>query len=243
MTRGGLGALVLAAALAGAAVAAQPEAFDPARAWTHLERLVALGPRPAGSPALRQARAYITRELAVVGLTVQEQPFTAVTPAGRVEMVNLIVRLPGRRQDRIILAGHYDTKPLPGGTFVGANDGGSSAAFLIELARVLQTRDREFTWEIAWFDGEEAFCANWSDCGTPESPDNTYGSRHYVAEAQRAGALPSVRAEMAAAGVDFEAVVYPDASHAFFNDRGRRYRAEDAADAWARTLRFLETHV
>lgn len=56
-------------------------------------------------------------------------------------------------------------------------------------------------------------------------------------------ALPSVRAEMAAAGVDFEAVVYPDASHAFFNDRGRRYRAEDAADAWARTLRFLETHV
>lgn len=194
MTRGGLGALVLAATLAGAAVAAQPEAFDPARAWTHLERLVALGPRPAGSPALRQARAYITRELAVVGLTVQEQPFTAVTPAGRVEMVNLIVRLPGRRQDRIILAGHYDTKPLPGGTFVGANDGGSSAAFLIELARVLQTRDREFTWEIAWFDGEEAFCANWSDCGTPESPDNTYGSRHYVAEAQRAGALPSVRA-------------------------------------------------
>ena len=65
MTRGGLGALVLAATLAGAAVAAQPEPFDPARAWTHLERLVALGPRPAGSPALRQARAYITRELAV----------------------------------------------------------------------------------------------------------------------------------------------------------------------------------
>lgn len=56
-------------------------------------------------------------------------------------------------------------------------------------------------------------------------------------------ALPAVRAEMAAAGVDFEPVVYPDASHAFFNDRGMRYRADDAADAWARTLRFLHAHV
>ncbi|HET8927370.1 MAG TPA: dienelactone hydrolase family protein [Microbacterium sp.] len=56
-------------------------------------------------------------------------------------------------------------------------------------------------------------------------------------------ALPTVRDEMAAAGIDFEAVVYPDAAHAFFNDRGLRYRAEDAADAWDRVLRFLETHV
>jgi hypothetical protein len=79
---GSVAALVLAAAaLAGAAPAVQAPAFDPARAWAHLERLVAIGPRPAGSPALRQARAYITRELASIGLTVQEQPFTAITPA------------------------------------------------------------------------------------------------------------------------------------------------------------------
>ncbi|GAA1986656.1 dienelactone hydrolase family protein [Microbacterium pumilum] len=52
-------------------------------------------------------------------------------------------------------------------------------------------------------------------------------------------ALPDVRSAMADAGVDFTDHVYPDASHAFFNDTGSRYRADDAADAWERTLAFL----
>jgi glutaminyl-peptide cyclotransferase len=193
---------VLATALAwtvGAGAGATPEAqaratFDAARAFEHLERLVAIGPRPAGSPGLRQTRAYITRQLGTIGLTVQEQPFTVTTPVGRVDMVNLIVRLPGDRPDRILVAGHYDTKLMKGATFVGANDGGSSAAFLIELARVLASRPRPFTYELIWLDGEEAMCTGWTDCGTPAAPDNTYGSRHYVASAREAGALPALRA-------------------------------------------------
>lgn len=55
--------------------------------------------------------------------------------------------------------------------------------------------------------------------------------------------LPEVREAMAAAGVDFEDVVYPEAAHAFFNDTGLKYRADDAADAWARVTRFLREHV
>lgn len=169
-------------------------AFEGTRAFEHLSRLVAIGPRPAGSPGLRQARAYITRQIGALGLTVQEQPFVVTTPIGRVEMVNLIVRLPGDRPDRILIAGHYDTKLMKGATFVGANDGGSSAAFLIEFARVLAARPRPFTYELVWFDGEEAMCTGWTDCGTPASPDNTYGSRHYVAAARAASALPGLRA-------------------------------------------------
>jgi glutaminyl-peptide cyclotransferase len=168
--------------------------FDAARAFQHLERIVAIGPRPAGSTPLRQARAYITRQLGTMGLTVQEQPFTVASPVGRVEMVNLIVRLPGDRPDRILFAGHYDTKLMANAPFVGANDGGSSAAFLIELARVLATRPRAFTYELIWLDGEEAFCTGWTECGTPASPDNTYGSRYYVNAAREAGALSSLRA-------------------------------------------------
>jgi glutaminyl-peptide cyclotransferase len=168
--------------------------FDAARAFQHLERIVAIGPRPAGSTPLRQARAYITRQLGTMGLTVQEQPFTVASPVGRVEMVNLIVRLPGERPDRILFAGHYDTKLMANEPFVGANDGGSSAAFLIELARVLATRPRAFTYELIWLDGEEAFCTGWTECGTPASPDNTYGSRYYVNAAREAGALSSLRA-------------------------------------------------
>lgn len=172
-----------------------PERFDSGRAWEHLRQMVSFGPRPSGSAALRQKRAYITRQLAAAGLTVREQPFTAQTPKGAVEMANLLVPLPGRRQEKILISGHYDTKIIRDSVFVGANDGASSAAMLIELARVLNDRPREFTWEIVWFDGEEAVCIGWTECRAPDgSPDNTYGSRHYVQAARQAGELSSIRA-------------------------------------------------
>jgi hypothetical protein len=163
-------------------------AFDSARAWEHLRQLVAIGPRPAGSPALRQTRAYLTRQLASLGFTVEEQAFTAASPFGPVEMTNLIVSLPGRRKDRILIGGHYDTKLFPNQTFVGASDGASSAALLVELARVLKDRPREFTYEVVWFDGEEAF-VDWQ-----KGLDHTYGSRFYVQAARKANALASLKA-------------------------------------------------
>jgi glutaminyl-peptide cyclotransferase len=163
--------------------------FDGRRAFGDLEALVAIGPRPAGSAQIRQARAYITRQLSALGLSVQEQPFTATTPLGRVEMANLIVRLPGRRTDRLLFAGHYDTKLFRDQVFVGASDGGSSAAFLIELARVLTSRQMEYTTDLVWFDGEEAVL-EWVTGGT----DHTYGSRFYVQQAQKAGTLASIKA-------------------------------------------------
>ena len=177
-----------------AAARGPQSAFDSSRAWEHLRQMVGIGPRPAGSAAIRQTRAYITRQLSGYGVTVQEQPFTASTPLGQVDMVNLSVRLPGRRPDRILLTGHYDTKLYRDKVFVGASDGASSAAFLIELARVLKDSPHEFTYELVWFDGEEAVCEGWSECGTPNSPDNTYGSRYYVQAARQANALSSIKA-------------------------------------------------
>ncbi len=56
-------------------------------------------------------------------------------------------------------------------------------------------------------------------------------------------ALPAVRTDMAAAGIDFRDHVYPDAGHAFFNDASSRYSPEAAADAWTRTLAFLAEHL
>jgi len=56
-------------------------------------------------------------------------------------------------------------------------------------------------------------------------------------------ALPTVRRDMTAAGVDFTAVVYDRAEHAFFNDTGLRYDADAAADAWDRTNAFLALHL
>ncbi|MBK4347573.1 dienelactone hydrolase family protein [Lacisediminihabitans changchengi] len=52
--------------------------------------------------------------------------------------------------------------------------------------------------------------------------------------------LPEVRRQMTDAGVDFQATVYDDAGHAFFNDTNpSTYRAADAADAWAKSNAFL----
>jgi hypothetical protein len=188
----GLSCLVPASHVTVRAQAAAP-AFDGARAFEHVKQMVAIGPRPAGSAEIRQTRAYITRQMAALGLPLQEQRFVAQTPVGPVEMVNLIARLPGRRADRLLFTGHYDTKPLRGQRFVGANDGGSSAGFLIELARVLKARPHEYTYEIIWLDGEEAFCTGWDECGRPGSPDNTYGSRYFVQAAKKANAVASIK--------------------------------------------------
>ena len=162
--------------------------FDSNRAWEHLRQIVSIGPRPSGSAALEQTRKYIKDQLAAAGLTAAEQTWVDDTPAGKLSMVNLIARIPGTRKDRIIVAGHYDTKRLPRFRFVGANDGGSSAAFLIELARVLKPRKNAFTIELLFLDGEEAVNEIWA--GT----DNTYGSRHYVDVATRDGSLATLKA-------------------------------------------------
>jgi hypothetical protein len=158
--------------------------FDGAAALRHVERLVAIGPRSAGSPGAERARAYIVGELRRAGLSVRVEPFEAATPHGRLPMANVVANVPGRRKDVILIGGHYDTKWFREITFVGANDGGSSAALLIELARRLHARPREYTYWVVWFDGEEAREA-WT------ATDSLYGSRRMAAELGRTRQLPS----------------------------------------------------
>ncbi|HEX8423687.1 MAG TPA: M28 family peptidase, partial [Pyrinomonadaceae bacterium] len=51
-----------------------------------------------------------------------------------------------------------------------------------------------FTYWFVFFDGEEAFCRSWSQCGTASAPDNTYGSRRYVAQLAARNETKRVRA-------------------------------------------------
>ena len=188
-------ALVSFLALAACLSAAAPTGFDSNRAYDHLRTIVGIGPRPAGSAALDATRKYIREQLAAAGVKlVADQAWNASTPAAwagkpQVRMINLIATIPGARSERIVFCGHYDTKVFHDFTFVGANDGGSSAAFLIELARVLQGRKNPFTMEIVFLDGEEAFHPTaWAGL------DHTYGSRHYVEVAQQTGTIKSLKA-------------------------------------------------
>src|SRR4029078_7531862 len=75
---------------------------------------------------------------------------------------------------RIVVGGHYDTKLFKEFTFVGANDGGSSAALWIELPRALKPKPLPLDVELLFLDGEEAV-------GEWQGNDHTYGSRHYLA--------------------------------------------------------------
>jgi glutaminyl-peptide cyclotransferase len=181
--------LAMVGLLVSAAVSAQaPAAFDSNKAWEHLRQQVAIGPRPSGSPGNVTNREYITKTLAAIGLKTVEQAWTATTPLGPIKMVNLIATIPGQRTDRIILASHFDTKLFREFRFVGASDGASSTAALLELARVIKARPQlPFTIELLFLDGEEA-TGEWLD------PDHTYGSRHYVEVARKSGTLKSLRA-------------------------------------------------
>ena len=183
-----LATVACVAAQTPASTSGQKVSFDGSRAFEHLKRIVEIGPRPANSPELQKTREYIKQQLTAIGLTPVEQAFEAQTPIGPVKMVNISATIKGATggSGRLIFAGHYDTKLFKEFTFVGANDAGSSTAFLLEFARVLKDRANPMTMEILFLDGEEAF-GEW-DTG------NTWGSRHYVGQAEKSADLKNVKA-------------------------------------------------
>lgn len=174
--------------LAGTVTGQSPTAFDSSRAWEHLRQQVAIGPRPSGSAGNVKNRDYIKAQMAALGIKTAEQPFEGATPLGPVKMVNIIATIPGKSPERIVLGSHFDTKLFRDIRFVGASDGASSTAALIELARVLKARkELPFTYELLFLDGEEAV-VEW------QGTDNTYGSRFYVEAARKSGSLKPLRA-------------------------------------------------
>jgi Zn-dependent M28 family amino/carboxypeptidase len=120
------------------------------------------------------------------GCTVEEQIFTAQTPIGPKRMNNIIAKVDGRGNDLVVLSGHYDTKIMDR-PFVGANDGGSSTGFLLEMARVLCGKPRKNDLYLVWLDGEEAV-RTW----TPD--DSLYGSRHLARHWQQDGTIKRIKA-------------------------------------------------
>jgi Peptidase family M28 len=138
--------------------------FDGARAYDYLKQLEAIGPRRSGSPGMAKQQALITDHFIRLGAKVYRQPFTVRDPQNQkpVEMVNLIVRFNPEINDRILLCAHYDTLPLPmldphnpKGTFVGANDGASGVALLMELGNRMKEMPSSLGVDMVFFDGEE----------------------------------------------------------------------------------------
>lgn len=144
-----------------------------------------IGPRPSGSPGIRQAQEYIRTQLQSFGCSVEEDSFEASTPVGRIAMKNIVAKIPGASANVVLLLTHYDT--LRKADFVGANDGGSSTGLMLEMARLLCGQKGGVSIWITFLDGEEAV-VEWSDT------DGTYGSRQMAARLALTNELKRVKA-------------------------------------------------
>src|SRR5204863_81301 len=110
--------------------------FNSTRAMQYVREVVAFGPRAIGSGNHKKVENYIHAHLK--GDLVEDDAFTATTPEGKFPVRNIIAKFPGTRDGIIVVAGHYDTNyPLRKTGYVGANDGGSSTALLLELADLI----------------------------------------------------------------------------------------------------------
>ncbi len=164
-----------------------PPAFDSPRAMQYVKEIVAIGPRPVGSENHKKVEAYIHSHLK--GDAVEDDVFTADTPEGKFPVRNIIAKFPGARDGIIVIASHYDTNyPLRNTSYIGANDGASSSALLLEIANQLRGKKRDgYTVWLVWDDAEEAMKA-WTEA------DSLYGIRHLAQKWQDDGTLKKVKA-------------------------------------------------
>lgn len=160
---------------------------------THLKRFLEK-PHPAASPEQHLYAHSVLQYLKALKLKVSSETFSADTPArvnGKVtkkqrEFENIVATREGTDTCAIVFGGHYDTKDIK--DFVGANDGGSSTALLLELARVIahEGKAAKGTWgscdvSILLFDGEEAFLEDWDISeALIQIVDHLYGSRDFA---------------------------------------------------------------
>jgi len=170
--------------------AGPPPAFEGNRAMQYVKDIVAFGPRPIGSANHRKVEDYIISHLK--GETVEQDTFTADTPEGKFSVRNFIAKFPGTKDGIIAIASHYDTNyPLRNTSFVGANDGGSSSALLLEIANQLRSKQREgYSVWLVWDDAEESIKP---DTEVPFASDSLYGIRHLAEKWQADGTLKKIK--------------------------------------------------
>lgn len=146
--------------------------FNGLDSYSYLVNQCDFGPRPPGSDNLSLCREMIVETFESFGWNVTFQNFTY----HEIDCVNIIVRWNEQENSPIILGAHYDTRP-PGtsdpGSGVGANDGASGVAVLLELADALPEHIRPAV-EMVLFDAE--------DSGGISDWDWIQGSTYYVSQ-------------------------------------------------------------
>src|SRR6266852_6113094 len=125
-----------------AALPGVPPSFNANRAMQYVKEIVAFGPRPIGSENHKKVENYILAHLK--GDDVEQDNFEITAKEGKFPVHNIIAKFPGTRDGIIVIASHYDTNwPLRNINYVGANDGASSSALLLEIANQLRGAKRD----------------------------------------------------------------------------------------------------
>jgi hypothetical protein len=138
-----------------------PPGFSGALAFEHLTHLTAIGPRVAGTEGAARARAYVREQLEALGLEVEDLHAGVAPSEGEdfeaFELETLRAVMPGEGRGLVVLATPLDTAPIESFPFVGANEGASGAALLLELARVLREQPLPYTIWLVFLDGEKNY--------------------------------------------------------------------------------------
>lgn len=161
--------------------------FDGREAYGYLKEICALGTRVSGSRGMEKQRELLANHFEKLGGKVSLQRFRVPHPFDHsaVAMVNLVVEWHPDRTERILLCTHYDTRPYPDrdrrephGVFLGANDGGSGTAILMQLAKAMPALGGRAGVDFALFDGEELVY----DENHPYCLGSEFFAREYVGE-------------------------------------------------------------
>jgi glutaminyl-peptide cyclotransferase len=167
-----------------------PPSFDENRAMQYVKDIVKFGPRPLGTASHKKVEDYIEAHLKAD--QVEDDSFTADTNVGKFPVHNIVAKIPGKKDGIIILASHYDTNyPLRDTSYVGANDGASSSALLLEIANQLRGKPNDgYSVWLVWDDAEEAMKP---DTEVDFMSDALYGITHLAEKWQADGTLKKVK--------------------------------------------------
>ncbi len=140
--------------------------FDSQSAWKYLTAQCSFGPRNPGSEGYAFCREYLTSQLQTTADTVFHQPFQLANPldGNQYQLANIIGRFAPEHTTRLLLGAHWDTRPWAdrdpdpqrrSEPILGANDGASGVAVLLEIARILKENPPPIGIDIVFFDGED----------------------------------------------------------------------------------------
>lgn len=140
--------------------------FSSDSAFTFIQKQIEVGPRVPNTKAHLLTKTYIIKELKrfIGSDKVGQQKFTQVVYGDTLALSNIIASINPEITDRILLCAHWDSRPyadeastkeLQKNPVLGADDGASGVAILMEVARIMGETKAEIGVDLLLFDGED----------------------------------------------------------------------------------------